>query len=106
MRYRDRTLGFSLDSDSRLLTLQGNLTDSHDRSYTLSLHRARVSTLQTGAANIVSSAPVTINYMEARVVVPTKVADFSFGGRLQDDRPRPDKGFGGAVEAAVTFHLR
>ena len=106
MRYRDRTLGFSLDSDSRLLTLQANVTDAHDRSYTLSLHRARVSTLQTGAANIVSTAPVTINYMEARVVVPAKFADFSLGGRLQDDRPRPDRGFGGAVEAAVTFHLR
>ena len=106
MRYRDRTLGFSLDSDSRLLSLQGNLTDAKNRSYTLSLHRAYVSTPATGTSNIVSTAPVTINYVEARVVVPARFGDFTLGGRLQDDRPRPDRGFGGAVEAAMTFHIR
>jgi hypothetical protein len=49
MRYRGRTLDFSLDSDSRLLTLQGAITDAKDRGYTLSLHRAHVSSAPTGA---------------------------------------------------------
>ena len=106
MRYRGRTLGFSLDSDSRLLTLQAALTDAKDRSYTLSLHRAHVSSTPTGAANILTPSPVAINYAEARVVVPTSFAQFSLSGRIQDDQPRPSHGFGGAIEAAITFHIR
>ncbi len=40
MRYRGRTLGFSLDNDSTLLSLQGSWTDRDDRFFQLSVHQA------------------------------------------------------------------
>ncbi len=43
MRYRGRTLGFSLDSDSRLASLQASWIDNHDWTYTLTYHHAWIS---------------------------------------------------------------
>ncbi len=42
MRYRGRTLGFGLDTNSTLLSLQGSWSDAHSRFYELSLHHAAV----------------------------------------------------------------
>src|SRR5579863_5784483 len=42
MRYRGRTIGFSLDDDSRLLSLQGAWSDSGGRFYELSFHHANI----------------------------------------------------------------
>ena len=42
MRYRGRTIGFSLDDDSRLVSLQGSWSDSGGRFYELSFHHADV----------------------------------------------------------------
>lgn len=104
LRYRGRDFGFSLDSDSRLYTLQANLTDSYDRNYTLSLHRALVSRPQTGAANVLTPAPVNINYAEARVATPFRIGVLSLSGRVQDDQLRPAHGFTAAAE--VSFRIR
>ena len=41
-RYRGRPLGFSLDSDSRLFTIQASYNDVHDRVYTVTLDHAEV----------------------------------------------------------------
>lgn len=104
LRYRGRDFGFSLDGDSRLYTLQANLTDSFDRNYTLSLHRALVSRLETGAANPLTPLPVTINYAEARVATPFYIGVLSVSGRIQDDQLRPAHGFTAAAE--VSFRVR
>ena len=104
LRYRGRDFGFSLDSDSRLITVQGNLTDSFDRNYTLSLHRAFVSRPQTGPANPLTPLPVTINYAEARVATPFYIGVLSVSGRVQDDQLRPAHGFTAAAE--VTFRVK
>lgn len=105
MRYRGRALGFSLDSDSRLLSLQASAVDAGDRTFTLTFHRAQVSTPFTGTANPLTTAPVTIDIGEARVSVPWSWAKLDVAARLQDDQLRPDRGFTASVEGAlaVTF---
>ena len=105
MRYRGRTLGFSLDSDSTLLTIQGSMQDSHGWSYTLSLHHAAVSNPNNTAPNVVTTAPVLINMAEARVSFPYRSFHIDLAARIQDDQPRPDKGFQAAIEAAISYHI-
>jgi len=105
MRYRGRTLGFSLDTDSTLLSLQGNWTDQAGRFYQLSLHHATIGTDHSVGHNIVSATPVIVNIAEARMSLPLALNNRSFhldlAGRLQDDQPRPHQGFAAAVEVAL-----
>ena len=106
IRYHGRALGFSLDSDSRLASLQANLIDAHDRSYTLSLHHALVSRPLTGASNPITNTPVTIDYAEARVSTPTRIGLLGLAARLQSDQPRPSRGATAAVEASLKIRIR
>lgn len=110
MRYRGRTLGFSLDDDSTLLSLQGSWTDPGGRFYEISLHHATVANSQTpGGYNILTTAPVLLNMGAARISLPFAVSGRHFKldleGRVQDDRPRPDHGFDAAVEVALRIGL-
>jgi hypothetical protein len=109
MRYRGRTLGFSLDSDSRLVSLQASFTDLGDRSYTLTYHHADVSDPLNLKGNAVTTAPVTINLVQARVGLPLELDThrfrFEIEGRLQDDQVRPNRGFLATIEVALTASL-
>jgi hypothetical protein len=110
MRYRGRSLGFSLDSDSRLLSLQGSWTDAGGRFYELSLHHAvisnpKVSSFVTGGFNAVTTAPMIANIGEARVSLPMPGFKVDLAARLQDDQPRPDKGFTASIEMGVRLDL-
>jgi len=105
MRYRGRTLGFSLDSDSRLMSLQGGWTDEAGRFYEISLHHAQISDPLNLAGNAVTSAPVTVNMGETRVSLPLPGLKLDLAARLQDDRPRPDRGLAASFEAAVRIAL-
>jgi hypothetical protein len=109
MRYRDRTLGFSLDSDSRLLSIQASLSDRKSRSVTLTYHRAEISNPLNLSPNVVTSAPVTLNMVQARIGLPFELSGrmlrFDIEGRFQDDQPRPKRGWQAAVEAALTINL-
>ena len=109
MRYRGRTLGFSLDSDSTLLSLQGSWSDGAGRFYELGVHHARIGNFHSGGVNIVSPTPVIVNMGEARLSFPIKLngghVQLDLDGRLQDDQPRPHKGFAAAVEVALRAPL-
>ncbi|MES2294554.1 MAG: capsule assembly Wzi family protein [Pseudomonadota bacterium] len=110
MRYRDRTLGFSLDSDSRLLSFQGAWSDGGGRFYELSFHHAQISNLHIGNAgfsgiNIVTAAPVLVNLGEARITIPLRWMKLDLAGRLQDDQPRPNHGFAASFEAGLRIGL-
>lgn len=105
MRYRDRSLGFSLDGDSRLLTVEGSWLAHNGWSYRLSYYRAQVSDPLNPNLNVVTTAPVTINVGEARWVVPFRNVRFELAGRLQDDQPRPHQGFQAAAELAITYNF-
>jgi len=102
MRYRGRTLGFSLDSDSRLLSLQTAWTDSSGWSYEISAHHAVISNPNNTAGNVVTTAPVIVNLGEARVSIPLEAWHLNLAARIQDDQPRPDHGATGAFEASIT----
>ncbi len=104
MHYRGRTLGFSLDTDSTLLSLQGSWSDSADRFYELSLHHAVIGNHHTGV-NIVTQAPVIVNMADARISLPWSSWKIDFDGRLQDDQPRPHKGFAAGAEIALRAPL-
>ena len=95
MHYRGRTLGFSLDTDSKLLSLQAGWSDPSGRFYELTLHRASI------AANMVSSAPVSFDIAEARVTLPFRGLKFDLAGRVEDDQPRPSRGFAAAFESRI-----
>ena len=104
MRYDGRTLGFSLDSDARLLSLQAGWSDSGDRAYELTFNRAQISTPYTGLANIITTAPVMVD-LGRRRSFPFRGVKFDIAGRLQDDQPRPNRGFAASVEGALHFAL-
>ena len=101
MRYDGRALGFSLDSDSRLLSVQTGYLDSHGRSYTLTFHHAQVSTPLTGAANPLTASPVTIDMAEGRIRLPLPGMTFDLSARVQNDQLRPKRGFAAAFETAL-----
>ena len=105
MRYRGRTLGFSLDSDSRLASVQVSWADRRNWTYTFTYHHAWISTAQNTRVNVVTTAPVTLNLAEARIKMPLSWATIELAGRLQDDQPRPHHGFEASIEADLTFHL-
>ena len=103
MRYRGRTLGFSLDSDSRLLSLQLAWTDSDDFFYQLSLHHADISSSANTLGNAVTAAPVAVDLAEAKLGIPINKLRLDIAARLQDDQPRPHKGFGVALETGLSY---
>jgi hypothetical protein len=105
MRYRGRTLGFSLDDDSTLLSLQGSWSDTAGRFYELSLHHATIGSSHSLGSNIVSVTPVLLNMAEMRVTLPWQGFKLDLAGRLQDDQPRPHSGFAASIEAALRVPL-
>ncbi|MEJ0044194.1 MAG: hypothetical protein WDM81_19145 [Rhizomicrobium sp.] len=112
MRYRGRSIGFSLDSDSTLLTLQAAWRDSDDWAYTLSSTTPRYPIRTTWtptrpARSEMSSPPRPCTSTWARRGWPSPFRNLSvvIAGRLQDDQPRPQRGFQASIEAALTYAL-
>lgn len=109
MRYRGRTLGFSLDDDSTLMSLQGSWSDEVGRFYELSLHHATIGSSHSIGSNILSPTPVLLNMAEARVSLPLELGaqgmKLDLAGRLQDDQPRPKQGFVAGIEASIRIGL-
>lgn len=101
MHYRGRTLGFSLDTDSTLFSLQGNWSDAAGRFYELSLHHATIASSQAPHSNRVTTAPILLNMAEARVSLPWESLRLDLAGRIQDDQPRPHHGAAAAAEVAL-----
>lgn len=104
MHYRGRTLGSSLDTDSTLLSLQASWSDAEDRFYEISLHHADVGNHRSDI-NVVTQAPVIVNMAEGRISLPWNDWKIDLAGRLQDDQPRPHKGFGAGGEIALRAPL-
>ncbi|MEJ0005776.1 MAG: capsule assembly Wzi family protein [Steroidobacteraceae bacterium] len=110
MRNRDRSLGFSLDTDSKLLTLQASWLGAHNVTWTLSYHHADVNVLPPPGAeiyssiNFVSSAAVPISVGEARASFPL-LGHFAVDvvARYASDQPRPAHGSQGAGELRLNY---
>jgi hypothetical protein len=120
--YRGRTLGSSLDTDSRLASFHANWIGPWKVTYTLTYDRAMIGSSNSLAGylsylglppgsipptpvNRVSSAPVTIDIGEARVHFPLRNLTIDLAVRVQDDQPRPDHGFVAAGELALAFRM-
>lgn len=110
MRYRDRALGFSLDTDSKLATLQASWLGAHNVTWTLSYHHADIDVAPSDAGVVyslisyVSSAAVPINIGEARASFPL-LDHFTMDAavRYASDQPRPAHGSRGAGELRLKY---
>jgi hypothetical protein len=114
MRYRGRSLGFSLDSDSILYSAQLAVIDPQKWTYTLTYHRALVSSPLIAKDNhlfynVVSPSPVRFHAVEGRVGIPLQWGEYrahiDMVGRWQNDQPRPGHGTQLAFEMALKFGL-
>jgi hypothetical protein len=105
MRYRDRALGFSLDDDSKLETLQASWLGAHNVTWTLSYHHAEINAVALNPArNFVSPAAVPIDIGEARASFPL-LEHFTVDAavRYASDQPRPAQGSQGAGELRLKY---
>jgi hypothetical protein len=110
-RYRDRTLGFSLDSDSRLFSLAAQLTGTTGFTYRLVYYRAFINTRQLAAieavdpttTNVVSAQPVQFNQAEAGISMPWHYFRLEMDLRAQDRQPYPHGGGLFSAEAGLRY---
>lgn len=120
-RYRGRTLGFSLDSDSRLFALAGLVTDSGGWTYRLVYYRANVGSEQLDGLqqivppdqlydagtsyNSVSAKPVQFDQVEAGLTIPLYPWTFYYSVRAQDAQPYPAAGGKVSGEAGLSYRF-
>jgi hypothetical protein len=105
MRYRGRTLGFSLDDDSRLLSLQGAWSDNDRRFYQLSIHHATIGNAHSTGSNIVSPVPVSLTMEEAKVGLPFRHFQLDLAARYQDRQIAPKTGASAAIEGGLSWRF-
>lgn len=105
-RYRGRSLGSSVDGDSRLFSVVATLTDLRDWTYRLAYHNADINR-DGGGPQPVSLTPEVINVFEASLSIPWRKGNFSIGLRFQDDEPNTpfSSDFQAAIEAAWTIRF-
>ena len=114
-RYDGRALGFSLDSDSKLLSLVASLTDTSGWTYQLTYYNAQISSSQLAngtalydpgvSTNPVSARPVKINEIEARLSVPLDGIALSGTLRGQDRQVFPQTGGTASAELDVSYRF-
>ncbi len=113
MRYRDRTLGFSLDSDSRLFSITDSIIDSQGWVYRVIYYRANISSQQLSAMqqqggftrNSVSTAPLLINEGEVGISIPWYPFTINVAIRGQDAKLSPDQNSKIAGEASISYRF-
>jgi len=113
-RYRGRTLGFSLDSDSKLASLDLRFFDEAGRSYSLTAFRARISSPELAAIqasgespyqyNVVSAASRAFNEIDAGVSVPLSFMTIDLIVRARS-KALPDH-LGDRVDGELGFSFR
>ena len=115
-RYRGQSMGFSLDSDSRLFSLMGLLTDNRGWTYRLVYYRANINSSQLAGNppltshgqpyvpyNALSAYPVQIDQVEAGVSIPYRGLRFDLDVRGQDGQPYPRGGGLLSGEAGISY---
>jgi hypothetical protein len=123
MRYRGRTLGFSLDSDSRLFSAAWLFTSAQGWVYRLTYYRANVGTSQIadpaaaiaqGAhvypsdpylKNVVSAKPVQFDQVEAGISIPIGSFTIELDARGQDAQAYPETGGKMSGEIGLSYRL-
>lgn len=97
--YHGRTLGFSLDTDSRLFSLTDLFVDSTGRSYRFTYYRADINVAPPGTtapdgspSNKISTQAAKIDQFELGFTQPWRVLQFNISVRAQDAQPYPEAG--------------
>lgn len=95
-RYHDRSIGSSLDNDTRLFSVSASLTDTRDWIYRLAYHHADLNRDDGDRAapggNPVSGSREKINIFEGGLEVPLASTRLGFHLRYRDDSPNtPDR---------------
>ena len=91
--YKGQPIGYSLDGDTRTLTISGSLTDTRNRRYYVSFRDIDLNIAAgqfLGAlvpTNRISATNEKIKLFTAGAEIPTRIGDFRIEGRLQDDAP-------------------
>jgi hypothetical protein len=91
--YKQQPIGYSLDGDTRTLTVSGSVTDTRNRRYYASVRHIdlNMSAAQFAGTlpmrNRISATNETIRVLTAGAEVPTRIGDFRIEARLQDDAP-------------------
>jgi hypothetical protein len=90
-QYRNRILGSSLGTDSRLAMVQAGWAGPYSVSYTLTYYHAAIGSPQSTGVDptktvnmLVSTSPVTLNVGDVRVRFPFDSFSFDLGLRMQD----------------------
>lgn len=86
-RFRGRSLGATLDVDSRLLTLGAAATDPASRYYWLRFRHADINSSDLPGRNPVSATREKISFIEGGATIPTRFGDFVLEFRIADDQP-------------------
>lgn len=103
--YRDRPIGNSIDSDSKLLSLDGAVTDTKNRRYYGSFRRAKLNI--TGLTDHrLSSTPETINIGTIGVQIPTQFGDLRLETRYMDNLPNTPQRTPGAIDFEASWRTR
>jgi Capsule assembly protein Wzi len=114
MRNLDRALGFSLDTDSKLETLQASWLGAKNITWTLTFHHALVNgNPPVGAElyvptiiNFVSSTEVPISIGEVRASLPLLGhLTLDVEARYSSDQPRPEHGSQAAGEVRLKYTM-
>jgi hypothetical protein len=115
-RYRDQSMGFSLDSNSRLFSLMGLLTDNRGWTYRFTYYRANINSPALAGNpplvnhtqgfvpfNPLSSEPVQYDQFEAGLSIPYRRLRFDLDLRGQDGQPYPRGGGLFSAEAGISY---
>lgn len=101
--YERRPIGFSLDGDTRMLSLDGHVIDARNRRWYASLRDINLNLSQTRTYRI-SLTNEKFHLGTAGVEWPTRFGDLRFEGRVQTDRPdTPDTS---PTDLAIEFGFR
>ena len=107
--FKERTIGHTLDTDSRLLTAEVNAVDRAERYYWLRYRRAIINATdipQRRQGNRLSNNREEINLVEAGLTVPFRLGEIRLELRTQDDQPDTPGRKDFEVEAEAGIRLR
>ena len=92
--FKRQSIGYSLDSDSRNITVSGAINDTSNRRYYGSVRSAKINITEFApyvpggpVRNRVSSNYETVQVATAGVELPTEYGDLHLEGRIQNDAP-------------------
>ncbi len=102
--YESRPIGFSLDGDTRMISLDGQVTDPANRRWYASVRRINLNFTEQGYR--ISTTNERIVLATAGVELPSRFGDFRLEARVQSDQPNTPGRKDGNVQAEFAWRSR